>query len=146
LLKSLVAQHRQTWKLQEYHLLAPVSCLSDPSTENDTDSPLSIGDPIRAHIPKGTKIEERPDGIDVQEPGDGKTLFYHRVPYAAPFTADRVNSDGDGVFVQDVLIMGSVGIFYLPDALNSIDASPSRDILHGANLGYAAAYAPVMVW
>jgi len=66
---SLIAQHRQTWKLREYHLLAEVPYSTDtfvvepfPSTDHHSGSagrdvqglqptPLPDGEALRAHLP-----------------------------------------------------------------------------------------------
>jgi hypothetical protein len=110
LLKSLVAQHRQTWKLQEYHLLAPVSSVLDSGSEIDTDGSLSIGDPIQAHFPVGTEIKSSPDGVEVRDPGKTKPLFYRKASCFAAPTTDGINGDSSATFIRDVLIIGEVGI------------------------------------
>ena len=101
--------------------MAPVSSLSESGIEAVTDGPLSPGDPMQAHLPEGTKIYERPDGIDVRDPAKAKLLFYQKASCVpAPSNTDRTNGDGNDTFVQDVLIIGEVCIFMIPirDASN----------------------------
>ncbi|KAF5392676.1 hypothetical protein D9757_000941 [Collybiopsis confluens] len=83
----LVAQHKQTWKLREHHLLSPSFSSSDfcPLEEHgdgknvDYPEPISPGNALHAYFPIGTHIEENVQGITVIEPGSGKKpLFYER--------------------------------------------------------------------
>ena len=89
---SLVAQHRQTWKLREYHLL---------SGEGLNGEPLSAGNPLRSYLPDDMKLHERPDGIEIMEPGRNEALFYHKPS----------RDDGDRSTVQDIIILGEVSEF-----------------------------------
>jgi len=80
-----------------------------------TDGPLSVGGPMQAHLPEGTKFYECPDGIDVRDPAKTKPLFYHKTSCVpAPSTTDGINSGGNTTFVQDVLVIGEVSIFPIP--------------------------------
>ena len=89
---SLVAQHRQTWKLREYHLLSGAGLNGEP---------LSAGSPLRAHLPDVMKLHEGPDGIEIQESERNETLFYHKAKQTA-------GDDRYGSIVQDVIILGEV--------------------------------------
>lgn len=93
--RSMIAQHRQTWKLREYHLLTDVSfpphqrnnsrvnqtnandsrlSVNDPVQSSSSTSvnlgPLRPGDPLRAYIPPGASlIEHRDEGLlDIFDP------------------------------------------------------------------------------
>jgi len=75
------------------------------------DGPLSVGDPMQAHLPEGTKFYECPDGMDVRDPVKTKPLFYHKTLCVPAFsTADGINSDDNATFVQDVLVIGEVSV------------------------------------
>ncbi|KAH7927562.1 hypothetical protein BV22DRAFT_1006674 [Leucogyrophana mollusca] len=101
--KSLVAQHRQTWKLREYRLVPP----SDADSYPDNTRPLSSGDPLRAYFPLGTHIRESSSAIEVREPGRQDALRYLRW---APFDSDEI-SNREIQRLQDIIILGEVSQF-----------------------------------
>ncbi|KAK7688669.1 hypothetical protein QCA50_008207 [Cerrena zonata] len=63
--RSLVAQHRQTWKLREYYLF------------DDGSSPLPPGNPSRGYIPDGAAVREVSDGLEMKEVGSQEAIVYH---------------------------------------------------------------------
>ncbi|KAA1474136.1 hypothetical protein DENSPDRAFT_840689 [Dentipellis sp. KUC8613] len=111
--KSLVARHQQTWKLREYHLLAPESMEERHHTaDRDCYRPLSAGDPLRAYLPNGIDFQAEHDGIRVFEPGRSESLFYHRTrahsqvtpEYAARVLEILVAGEGHSAWGQFNLI------------------------------------------
>ncbi|CAL1698286.1 unnamed protein product [Somion occarium] len=66
--RSLVAQHRQTWKLREYHLLI--------SDEDEDVQPLPPGNPARGYIPLGTQVHEGPHTLELTAAGSNEPLVY----------------------------------------------------------------------
>src|SRR5262245_23559135 len=72
---SLLGQHRQTWKLREYHLSAPDFSQAG-SDINAAPSPMPPGDPLRAHIPSGARFREFSDRMEVVGPLG--TVYYQR--------------------------------------------------------------------
>ncbi|EGO28705.1 hypothetical protein SERLADRAFT_446117 [Serpula lacrymans var. lacrymans S7.9] len=99
--RSLVAQHRQTWKLREYHLLETdvdsSSGLSDPG-------PLSPGDPLRAYFPVGTRIREHSNEIQIHEPGRSEPLRYQRPPSCALNVS--LMTDNYTRSLKDIIVVG----------------------------------------
>ncbi|KAH8079828.1 hypothetical protein BXZ70DRAFT_901552 [Cristinia sonorae] len=98
--RSLVAQHRQTWKLREYHLYYDED---EGKDEEDVDvdlvmRPLKPGNPARAYIPAGTEIREGPTSVEIVEAGRKEPLVYHSI-------ASRVKHQS-GARVKDVFITG----------------------------------------
>ncbi|TFK48269.1 hypothetical protein OE88DRAFT_1664754 [Heliocybe sulcata] len=98
LLNSLVAQHRHTWKLREYHFTSayPISRSSSGSARSDcAASPISPGDPLRGFLPEGARMEENQEEgiVEVWERGKDVPLVY------------RSAAEGEGR-VRDVLIVG----------------------------------------
>ncbi|KIK98448.1 hypothetical protein PAXRUDRAFT_823872 [Paxillus rubicundulus Ve08.2h10] len=87
---SLVAQHRQTWKLREYHLIE-LQDLTGKKTQ-----PLELGDPLKAYFPSGTRMTELSDSAEVHEPGRGDILHYWRPSHAV--SHDRQ--------VIDIIVLG----------------------------------------
>ncbi|KIJ18312.1 hypothetical protein PAXINDRAFT_167501 [Paxillus involutus ATCC 200175] len=87
---SLVAQHRQTWMLREYHLTE----LQDLTGEKTRS--LGLGDPLKAYFPSGTRMTELSDSVEVREPGRGDVLRYWRPSHTA--SHDRE--------VIDIIILG----------------------------------------
>jgi len=141
---SLVAQHRQTWKLQEYHLWAHTPYRSDSSMGMDINSPLSAGDPIQAHFPSGMTIHECQDGIEFRDPRKTRPSFYRKACHATvPSTTDVTN--GDETFVQDVVVIGEVGVCLIICGPRPSDIPYLRDILRGANSTYLVAFDQLMV-
>jgi len=90
--KSLVVQHRQTWKLREHHLLSSDCC---------GNNPLPGGNPLRSYFPMGTEIKEDADGVAVREPTGPGPLQYHRA--TVYHSTGRVQSRSR---VQDIIITG----------------------------------------
>ncbi|KDQ55953.1 hypothetical protein JAAARDRAFT_36742 [Jaapia argillacea MUCL 33604] len=123
---SLVAQHRQTWKLREHHLLyypSPASSpTSSPSSSSSSSSfsaasPLLPGDPLRAWLPPGIKVQETSEGVEVWEPGRAESVKYTRLDKALERGLEGINSslaprnkNGgrklSGVRSRDVIITG----------------------------------------
>jgi hypothetical protein len=87
-----------------------MSLLSGSDIEINAGGPLSVGDPIHAHFPEGSEIDESSDGIVVRDPGNPHPLFYRKAS-VNPSNPDGVSSRPDGTFVRDVIIMGEVGTF-----------------------------------
>jgi hypothetical protein len=120
--RSLLGQHRQTWKLREYHLNVP-----DPSrTETDVD-PMSPGDPLRAHIPSGARFRELSSVLEVSELQ--RTIYYRRAA-AGSLGADSTSGIDTESPVRDIIIIGEVFAFLLqPEFLTFL----VRAILHGVS-------------
>jgi hypothetical protein len=114
--KCLVAHHRQTWKLREYHFSIPGSVAPNPGSVTDLSAvePLSAGDPLNAYFPVKTRIFERPNGIEVHDPGRADPLFYENATCYDIFTADKYDNSTMKTSVQDVIILGEVSecVFY----------------------------------
>src|SRR5215475_4072653 len=72
---SSVARHRQTWKLREYHFHAP-DYSQDGSNIDATPNPMPPGDPLRAHIPAGTRFREFSNNMEMTGPLG--TFYYRR--------------------------------------------------------------------
>ncbi|THH28764.1 hypothetical protein EUX98_g5427 [Antrodiella citrinella] len=94
---SLVAQHRQTWKLREYHL--DEKSTSQEGNGTATAVPLSPGNPARGYVPNGTHVREGPTHLEIIDPGRKKPHIYHSL---ASLAARREN----GARVKDVFITG----------------------------------------
>jgi len=87
----LVAQHRQTWKLREYHLLNAQDSLK-------IIRPLALGDALSAFFPSGTRIRELSGSLEVNELAREETLQYKR----------SVRSGMDDPSIADIIIIGEV--------------------------------------
>ncbi|KIM61866.1 hypothetical protein SCLCIDRAFT_120843 [Scleroderma citrinum Foug A] len=85
----LVAQHRQTWKLREYHLL-------DSQDDLKVMRPLALGDALSAFFPNGTRIRELSGSLEVHELGREETLQYAR----------SVRSGMGDPSIVDIIIIG----------------------------------------
>lgn len=72
------------------------------------EEPLSAGNPLRAYLPDEVMIHERPNGVDIQEPGRNQSLFYHKATGLQPTAQNSAGDDRDGSIVQDVIILGEV--------------------------------------
>lgn len=70
--RSLVAQHRQTIKLLEWHLLEE----EEPVTPR-TVRPLVPGNPCRGHVPDSLHVHEAGDTLELSEFGGNEPLVYH---------------------------------------------------------------------
>lgn len=86
----LVAQHRQTWKLREYHLL--------DLQENSKTIPLALGEAFSAFFPDGVRLREASGFLEVHAPGREDTLHYKR----------SVQFDVRDSVVADIIIVGEV--------------------------------------
>ncbi|KAF7297339.1 hypothetical protein MIND_00967300 [Mycena indigotica] len=93
--KSVIVRHRQTWKLREHHFV--------DRFEGDTRQPLSAGDPLRAYLPNGTRLLEKPDCLLVQDPLTKKELRYTRPVLGE---ADEEEDEKPQMVVRDVIITG----------------------------------------
>jgi len=120
--RSMVFQHRQTWKLREHHLVA-----SDPNASNfgielesDNVEPVPAGDPLRSYFPTGTKVLEDHKGVEVHLPSRRGVLRYQRLSSA---------QDNRGTSVHDVIITGeghsAWGQFKLVGRVRSCDGFTS---------------------
>lgn len=89
----LVAQHRQTWKLREYHLL-------DSQDDLKVMRPLALGDALSAFFPNGTRIRELSGSLEVHELGREETLQYAR----------SVRSGMGDPSIVDIIIIGEVNL------------------------------------
>ncbi|KAH8114869.1 hypothetical protein DFH11DRAFT_1590149 [Phellopilus nigrolimitatus] len=82
----IIAQHNQTWRIREHHLLGPPSSSSSSSssvTQSSTnlkvlepgsaESPLPPGDPIFAYIPDGASVAETPAGLTISLPSSSSS-------------------------------------------------------------------------
>ncbi|KAL4065502.1 hypothetical protein V8B97DRAFT_1875285 [Scleroderma yunnanense] len=84
-----VAQHSQTWKLREYHLLNSQDGLSVVQA-------LTLGDALRAFFPEGARMRELTGSLDVYEQRRQETLHYKRSVY----------SDMCDPSIGDIIIIG----------------------------------------
>ena len=96
--KSLVAQHRQTVKLREWHFLAPAPDESTPPGEGAR--PLGPGNPSRGYVPDSIEIHEHSDRLELLLPGQKRPVVYR--PWAS------VKKQGAQERVQDVFLTGEV--------------------------------------
>ncbi|KAJ3716553.1 hypothetical protein C8R42DRAFT_645219 [Lentinula raphanica] len=137
----LVAQHKQTWKLREHHLLASPSSDSCPRQSGKPTTnlePVAPGSALHAYFPIGTQIEETPQGLTITEPTPGKEpLVYYR--------ADSQDKSREKVVqeakprVLDIIITGEVrrtffvGEFRLIGRVRPCDGfiSLSKDYING---------------
>ncbi|KAJ3746450.1 hypothetical protein DFH05DRAFT_1485278 [Lentinula detonsa] len=136
----LVAQHKQTWKLREHHLLASSasdnfdSCPRQSGNVTTNLEPVAPGNALHAYFPLETQIEETPQGLTITEPVPGKQpLLYQRAgsqkkPHAAQEAKPRV---------LDIIITGeghsSWGEFRLIGRVRPCDGfiSLSKDYING---------------
>lgn len=104
--RSLVAQHRQTWKLREYHLLEDSLSeegLHDVIPSHSKVTSLAAGNPSRGYIPNGTQIHESGDELIIHDPTQPEPIVYHS------WTSIRKNAKKDETGrakVKDVFITG----------------------------------------
>ncbi|KAJ7607347.1 hypothetical protein FB45DRAFT_948125 [Roridomyces roridus] len=109
--RSVIARHRQTWKLREHHHFGPSAapplgsaCSSGSIPDfGSKRAPLSAGDPLRAYFPTGTRIVESREGLEVFEPNCRKELRYHRATLLPVMEGADVDSEQQ---VQDIIITG----------------------------------------
>lgn len=71
--KSLVAQHRQTIKIREWHFIEPTV---DPYAPREHTRPLAPGNPTRGYIPDGVEAYEHSDRLELLIPGSPKPCVY----------------------------------------------------------------------
>lgn len=92
----LVAQHHQTWKLREYHLMAPSE--ADGITAGEQ---LLLGDPLRGFFLSGNRIYEHSGCVELHEPGKMVPLLYRQ--------SSSSNAEVSGFEhpkIQDIIILG----------------------------------------
>ncbi|KAF9078452.1 hypothetical protein BDP27DRAFT_1309604 [Rhodocollybia butyracea] len=125
----LVAQHKQTWKLREHHLLSP--CGTEHLPE-----PVAAGNALHAYFPLGTHIEETVQGLKITEPTVGKKpSLYQRPKKDQPTTNDDDETLRQRVL--DIIITGeghsSWGEFRLIGRVRPRDGfiSLSKDYING---------------
>ncbi|KAG1740669.1 hypothetical protein EDB19DRAFT_1708301 [Suillus lakei] len=95
----VVAQHRQTWKLREYHLT--VSRGADGITGGAKLPSLSSGDPLKAFFPPGIRIHEHAGSAEVHEPGKTAPLSYRQ--------SSACGAEAEGFEcpeIQDIIVVG----------------------------------------
>ncbi|PCH43130.1 hypothetical protein WOLCODRAFT_164259 [Wolfiporia cocos MD-104 SS10] len=127
--QSLVAQHSQLWRLREHHLYASDDEDGDGEGGSVVD-PLSPGNPLRGYLPLHTEVNERPEGLEVSEPGKS-AVFYESWAKA------RKLVDGKSRRVRDTIIIGeghsAWGQFNLIGRVRPCDGfiSLSKDYMNG---------------
>lgn len=100
--RSLVAQHRQTIKVHEWHLLDPEDNdeqVFSPYCMRAVVAPLPPGNPSRAYVPDNLEMTEVPDGLELSAPGLAAPVVYHSNASAARMKGRRV---------RDVFLTGEV--------------------------------------
>ena len=80
--RSLVAQHRQTIKVREWHFLEPEG---HPLDENR--HPLGPGNPSRGYVPDGIELHEYSDKLEVVRIGQRRPITYYSTAAAAKMGA-----------------------------------------------------------
>ncbi|KAG2039047.1 hypothetical protein BDR03DRAFT_952673 [Suillus americanus] len=95
----MVAQHRQTWKLREYHLT--VSRGADGIADGAESPSLSSGDPLKAFFPSGIRIHEHAGGAEVHEPGKMAPLSYRQSPACGEEAKGFKCAE-----IQDIIVVG----------------------------------------
>ncbi|GJE88966.1 hypothetical protein PsYK624_050540 [Phanerochaete sordida] len=95
--RGLVAQHRQTIKVREWHFVAPEP---DPDAPPPADPPrpLGPGNPSRGYVPDGIEISEHSDRLEILLAGNRRPVVY--LSWAA------VKKQGLQARVQDVFLTG----------------------------------------
>ncbi|KAI0791033.1 hypothetical protein C8Q75DRAFT_86094 [Abortiporus biennis] len=113
--RSLVAQHRQTWKLREYHLLEYPSDVSEDEIFNRAESPkpltsdpLGPGNPSRGYIPNGTEIRqlEGNGAIEVFERGRREPIIYRSYSSLLTDEVKKKELAKGKVRVKDIFVIG----------------------------------------
>jgi hypothetical protein len=102
-----VAQHRQTWRLREHHLLT----MAADSERLDEDQPMGMslpsGEALSAYIPKHAFIQESDGRLLIQH--QGKEHIYHTcISDGQGYAAAEEVPDGYNRHVGDVIITGEV--------------------------------------
>jgi hypothetical protein len=97
----MVAQHRQTWKLREYHLTVSsgTHCISGGAKSQS----LGSGDPLKAFFPSGIRIHEHAGTAEVHEPGKPAPLSYTQ-----PSAYGVENRGFECPEIQDIIVIGEV--------------------------------------
>lgn len=95
--KSLVAQHRQTIKVREWHFLEPAP---DESPTKKSLHPLPPGNPARGHVPDAIGIHEYSDRIELVIPTQRKPIVY--------YSSATMRKMGAADRVSDVFLTGEV--------------------------------------
>lgn len=95
----MVAQHRQTWKLREYHLT--VSSGTDCISGGAKSQSLGSGDPLKAFFPSGIRIHEHAGTAEVHEPGKPAPLSYTQ-----PSAYGVENRGFECPEIQDIIVIG----------------------------------------
>lgn len=103
--RSPMAQHRQTWKLREHHLLADDA----DSVASESPLPLGAGDSLKAYFPSGTRMQERSDGVEVLESHISEPLHYQRAR-SADQRGDSESTASYDHRVRDIIITGEVNV------------------------------------
>ena len=98
--KSLVAQHRQTLKVREWHFVAPEPDAHAPGAE--PPRPLGAGNPSRGYVPNEIEISEHSEHLELLLPGQKRPVVY--LSWAS------VQRQGLQDRVQDVFITGEVRV------------------------------------
>ncbi|KAI6022928.1 hypothetical protein PISMIDRAFT_356063 [Pisolithus microcarpus 441] len=84
-----VVQHRQTWRLREYHLLSSQESL-------DKIQRLELGDALRAFFPSSIRLRELSESLEVCTPGM-ETIHYQRSSH----TRTHQQSVGDIIVIGE---------------------------------------------
>ncbi|KAG2078451.1 hypothetical protein BDR04DRAFT_1041411 [Suillus decipiens] len=93
----MVPQHRQAWKLREYHLTVS----RDANGIVAKSLSLGSGDPLKAFFPSGIRIHEHAGGVEVYEPGKMAPLSY-RQPSACVVETEGFKCPE----IQDIIVVG----------------------------------------
>jgi hypothetical protein len=106
LYRSSVAQHRQTWKLREYHYRRrpAISGAEEDEIRKRKGVPLASGNPLRGYFSPGTRVEEASGRTWIEFKRDDGTVRYERAR-----SASEGRSDEDEEDVEDVIVTGEVG-------------------------------------
>ena len=108
--RSLVAQHRQTIKVHEWHLLEPEDnddLAFSPYSRRPAAVPLPPGNPSRAYVPDNFVMTEVPDGLELSASGLADPVVYHSC---------AVSAQMKDYHVKDVFLTGEVSWLLLPVA------------------------------
>lgn len=121
--RSLVAQHRQTVKLYEWHLLEEEDPVGPRSVR-----PLMAGNPCRAYVPDDLTVHEAGDTLELTEPGATEPIAYQ--------SWASIKRDGTEGKVRDIILTGQVSSDTLPTLPRKRPYHPSlrRVIPRGASL------------
>ncbi|KAI0339133.1 hypothetical protein BDW22DRAFT_1362095 [Trametopsis cervina] len=73
--RSLVAQHRQTLKIQEWHLIE-----DEDSSLSSRPQPLAAGNPCRGYVPNDLAVRVVGDSLELTMPGATEPVVYRSWP------------------------------------------------------------------